>query len=57
MNSTHVKTFFDVGSAGTMIGAIAGWLPSISALFTIVWMAIRIYETRTVRRLLGKREE
>ena len=40
-----------------MIGAIAGWLPSISALFTIVWMAIRIYETRTVRRLLGKREE
>jgi hypothetical protein len=29
-------------------------LPSIAALFTIVWTAIRIYETRTVQEWLGK---
>jgi len=30
-------------------------LPSIAALFTMVWTAIRIYETDTVRRLLGRK--
>jgi len=29
-------------------------LPPMAALFTLVWTAIRIYETKTVQRLLGK---
>jgi hypothetical protein len=32
-------------------------LPSIAALFTIVWTGIRIYETDTVQRLLGKEKQ
>jgi hypothetical protein len=29
-------------------------LPAVAALFTIIWTGIRIYETDTVQRLLGK---
>jgi len=39
------------------VGTLAQVLPSIAALFTIVWTVIRIYETKTVqswlRRLRG----
>lgn len=32
-------------AAGTIaIGTLAQWLPSIAALFTIIWTGIRIYE-------------
>jgi FtsH-binding integral membrane protein len=33
---------------------LAGLLPAIAALFTIIWTGIRIYETNTVQRWLGK---
>jgi len=32
-------------------------LPAIAALFTIVWTLIRIYETKTIQKLLGKTKE
>lgn len=54
MNPVHVKHLFDAGSVATMIATFAGWLPSIAALFTIVWTALRIYESKTVQKLLGK---
>jgi hypothetical protein len=38
-----------------VIGALAGWLPSVAALFTIVWTGIRIYETQTVQKILRRR--
>jgi hypothetical protein len=33
---------------------LAQVLPSIAAIFTIVWTSIRIYETETIQKLLGK---
>jgi len=33
---------------------IAGWLPAIAALVTILWTGIRILETQTVQKLLKK---
>jgi len=36
---------------------LADMLPSIAALFTIIWTSIRIYETDTVQKLLGKKDE
>jgi hypothetical protein len=38
----------------TVIGTLVQLLPAIAALFTIVWTSIRIYETATVQKLLGK---
>jgi DMSO reductase anchor subunit len=39
----------------TAIATLIGWLPSISALVTIVWVCIRIYETNTVQTWLGRK--
>lgn len=56
-NTETLKTVGDVLSITTVIGTLAQALPSIAAIFTIVWTVIRIYETKTVqswlRRLRG----
>lgn len=56
-NTETAKTIGDVLSITTVVGTLAQVLPSIAAIFTIVWTVIRIYETKTVqawlRRLRG----
>ena len=48
------KHLIDTASIATAVGTIMQLLPAIAALFTIVWTTIRIYETKTVQKLLGK---
>ncbi len=48
------KHVVDALSLVTVVGTLVQLLPAIAALFTIVWTAIRIYETDTVQKLLGK---
>lgn len=45
------KHIIDVLSIVTVLGTLADMLPSIAALFTIVWTGIRIWETDTVKRI------
>lgn len=52
--SEPTKHVVDGLSIATVIGTISDMLPSIAAMFTILWTAIRIYETNTVQRLLGR---
>jgi hypothetical protein len=56
MSEQHetAKHVVDALSLVTVVGTLVQLLPSIAALFTIVWTAIRIYETDTVQKLLGK---
>lgn len=49
-----VKHAMDFASVATVIGTLASWLPSAAALLTVIWTAIRILETKTVRGWLGK---
>jgi hypothetical protein len=49
------KHVVDALSVGTVIASLAGIVPSIAALFTIIWTGIRIYETETVQKILGKK--
>ena len=49
------KQVVDVISFGTVIGTISAILPPLSALFTIVWVGIRIWETDTVQELTGRK--
>ena len=46
----------DLAAWGTLLGTFAGFMPAIAALFTIIWTAIRIYETETVQGWLGRRK-
>lgn len=53
--SVGAKVAVDAVSVGTVAATLAGWLPSVAALLTIVWTAIRIFETRTVQQMLRRR--
>jgi len=52
-----VKQVLDLVSITTVIGALMDILPSVAALFTILWTGIRIYETKTVQRGINKIKE
>lgn len=38
------KHFIDLASIGTVVATVAGWLPAIAALLSIIWTAMRISE-------------
>ena len=48
------KTTVDAISIVTVVGTLAEILPAVAALFTIIWTALRIFETDTIQKLLGK---
>jgi hypothetical protein len=51
-----LKHVADAASIITVIGTLTNVLPHAAALFTIIWTSIRIYETDTVQRWLGKKQ-
>ncbi len=50
------KEVIDYAAAGTGILSLAQWLPPVASLFTIIWLGLRIYESDTVQKLLGRKE-
>jgi hypothetical protein len=50
----HTKHLIDGVSVATVMGTLMSWLPAIAALFTIIWTAIRIYESKTVQGWLKR---
>ena len=54
LETDTLKHCGDFASVAIVIATIAEWLPAVAALLTIVWTAIRIWETATVQRLVGK---
>jgi hypothetical protein len=54
MATESTKQVVDAVSVFTVVGTLGELLPPMAALFTLIWTAIRIYETKTVQRLLGK---
>jgi hypothetical protein len=51
----QVKQLGDVVSIVTVVGTLAELLPAIAAILTIIWTAIRIWETDTVQRMCGRK--
>ena len=49
------KSVGDVLSIVTVVGTLIEMLPSVVAIFTIVWTGIRIWETDTVQRMVGRK--
>ena len=54
-HSDSLKYALDAVSVATVVGALVDTLPAIAALFTIIWTGIRIWETDTVQRWLGRK--
>ena len=42
--SDHVKYTLDGVSILAVIGTLAGWLPDLAALFSIIWLGIQFYD-------------
>ena len=57
MSESHetTKHVVDALSIMSVVGTLVEMLPSIAAIFTIVWTVIRIWETETVQNLLGRK--
>lgn len=53
--SETVKHAVDALSIVTVVGTLVDMLPSIAAIFTIIWTVIRIIETDTVQGLIGRK--
>ena len=53
--SESTKHAVDALSVVTVVGTLMEFLPAVAAIFTIVWTAIRIWETETVRGWRGKK--
>jgi hypothetical protein len=58
MNGHEAKTLADGAALTVTFSGVMGWMTPlatlIGSLLGIVWMAIRIYETETVQKLLNK---
>lgn len=50
----EAKSIMDAVAVSGGVASLAGWLPDIAAALTIVWLAIRIWETTTVQGLIHK---
>ena len=50
------KHLIDATSILTLLGCVADFLPHVATLFTVLWMAIRIWETNTVQKLFSNKE-
>ena len=52
-----VKHMIDGASILTVIGTLVELLPAVSAVLSIIWVAIRIYETDTVQKLVNRKKD
>jgi hypothetical protein len=52
--SEATKHVVDMVSLATVLGTLVEVLPSIAAGLSILWTVIRIYETDTMQRMLGR---
>lgn len=50
----NAKHLIDAASIATLLGSLVQVLPAVASVLTIIWTVIRIYETATVQRLLGR---
>lgn len=53
--SESTKHVVDALSIATVLGTLVEFLPSIAAVFTIIWTGIRIWETDTVQGIFKRK--
>ena len=48
------KTLVDIGAGSLTLSAFLDVVPSVTAVFTLIWVLIRSWETDTVKTLTGR---
>lgn len=52
-----IKHVCDALSITVVVATLASWLPAIASLMSILWMGLRIYETKTVQGWLRRNKK
>tara|TARA_R110002012_G_C11581326_1_gene605408 strand:- start:926 stop:1132 length:207 start_codon:yes stop_codon:yes gene_type:complete len=55
--SEGLKTATDAGAGAITIGAILHWIPEATAILSLIWVVIRIYETKTFQKFRHKKSK
>ena len=50
------KQTADIVSYGTVVGAFLGYLPTLAAGFSILWISIQIWESQTFKRIFRRKK-
>lgn len=50
----ETKQVIDVTAGGVTLGAYFAWIPEATAVASLVWVLLRIWETETVQKLINK---
>lgn len=53
MDSTS-KHVIDGGAVTVAVASFFDWMPKIAAVLSVIWLAIRIYETPTIQKIMEK---
>jgi hypothetical protein len=53
----HAKTVLDGAAVATALASFFAWLPPLAAFASLVWTAIRIWETKTVQGWVARFRE
>jgi chromate transport protein ChrA len=56
MLAEDAKTVVDGLAVGGTVATLAGWLPPVASLLTIVWLSIRIWESDTVQKIFNGKD-
>lgn len=51
------KSLLDAGAGVITVSTIMEWIPAATAILSLVWVLIRIYETKTLQRVLNKKSD
>ena len=54
MPTEETKTTIDMAAGGVTLGAYFSWIPEFTAVASLLWVLLRIYETETVQSLINK---
>ena len=50
----ETKIALDTAAVGAGFGSWLSWLPDVAALFSVIWLALRIWEMEAIKRLTGR---
>lgn len=50
----ETKQVIDVTAGGVTLGAYFAWIPEATAVASLVWVLLRIWETETIQKLINK---
>jgi hypothetical protein len=49
------KSALDWGAVAISLGSLFEILPAIASLLSVIWLLLRIWESETVQRIIGRR--